>query len=310
MNGIRGCRVLVTGGAGFLGSNIARLLLSQGAEITLLDNCRPGQEKNILDLMDRVDLLRGDITDQETVKKAARGKEVIVHAAFPVMQCDRSLENQFVATGTVGLFNILKEALEGQALVIYVSSISVYGRQSYTPIDENHPLDPALVYGATKLAGEFYCKVMAREYGLKTVILRYSDLYGPGLGRSNAPVVFLQRALAGFPLPVRGGGRQVRSYLFVTDAAQAVLQAIEAPAARGMVINVAGDEAITIMDLALKAKEITGSKSEIISEEGWVDEREYRIDSTLARSILGFRPRVDLSAGLRKTLAWVKGGQI
>lgn len=309
MNRIRGRSVLVTGGAGFLGSNVARLLLSEGAKVTLLDNCGPGQEKNILDIIGGVVLLRGDITDEDTVKKAARGKEVIVHAAFPVIQCDRSLENQYIATGTVGLFNILKAALEQQALVIYVSSISVYGKQLYTPIDEKHPVDPSLVYGATKLAGEFYCRVMAREYGLKNVTLRYADLYGPGLGRSNAPVAFLQRALAGLPLVVRGGGKQVRSYLFVTDAAQAVLQAIENPAAQGMVFNVGGDEATTIIDLALKAKEITGSSSEIISEGDWVDEREYRIDSSLARSVLGFCPEVDLNAGLRKTLAWLKGGR-
>ncbi len=308
MNRKSGRRVLITGGSGFLGSNIARLLLNEGAEVTLLDNCLPGQEKNILDIIGRIALIRGDINDPATVKKAAHGKEIIVHAAFPVTQCNRSLENQYVATGTVGLFNILKEAFEQQALVIYVSSISVYGKQSYTPIDENHPLQPSLIYGATKLAGELYCGVMAREYGLKTVILRYSDLYGPGLGRDNAPVVFLQKALAGLPLLVRGGGKQVRSYLFVTDAAQAVKQAIENPAAQGMVFNVGGQETITIMNLAAKAKEITGSNSEIISEEGWIDEREYLIDSTVARSILGFSPRVDLNNGLRKTLAWLKGG--
>ncbi len=309
MNRMRGRSVLVTGGAGFLGSNITRLLLSEGAEVTLLDYCGPGYDKNISDIIDRVVLLSGDINDEDTVKNAARGKEVIVHAAFPATQCDRSLKNQFIATGTVGLFNILKEALEQQALVIYVSSISVYGKQLYTPIDEKHPVDPTLVYGVTKLTGEFYCRVMAREYGLKTVTLRYSDLYGPGLGRSNAPVAFLEKALAGLPLLVRGGGKQVRSYLFVTDAAQAVLQAIENPAAQGMVFNVGGEETITIMDLALKVKEITGSSSEIISEEGWVDEREYRIDSSLARSVLGFCPGVDLNAGLRKTLAWLKGGR-
>jgi nucleoside-diphosphate-sugar epimerase len=306
---IRGRSVLVTGGAGFLGSNIARLLLSEGAKVTLLDNCGPGYDKNIKDIIERVALISGDINDEDAVKKAVQGKEFVVHAAFPAAQCDRSLNNQFIATGTVGLFNILKEALEQQSLVIYVSSISVYGKQLYTPIDEKHPVDPTLVYGVTKLTGEFYCRVMAREYGLKTVILRYSDLYGPGLGRSNAPVAFIEKALSGLPLLVRGGGKQVRSYLFVTDAAQAVRLAIENPAALGKVFNVGGDETTTIMDLALKVKAITGSSSEIISEEGWVDEREYKIDSTLARSILGFGPAVDLDAGLRKTLAWLKGGR-
>lgn len=306
MNKIQGSRVLVTGGGGFLGSNIARLLVAEGARVTLLDNGGPGLAKNIADIRGQVTLIQGDITDNKTVKRAVLGQDVVVHTAFPVVQCDRSLENQYVAVGTAGLFNILKEAVAQQALVVYVSSISVYGRQIYTPIDEKHPVDPVLIYGATKLAGEFYCRVMAREYGLKVVMLRYSDLYGPGLGRANAPVVFLKQAMAGLPLTVRGGGRQVRSYLYVTDAAEAALLAIKNPAAMGMVFNVGSNEVITVMDLAKKALEITGSKSEIVSEDGWVDERRYEIDSSLARSLLGFNPRVDLDTGLRNVLAWVK----
>lgn len=309
MSEISGGKVLVTGGAGFLGSNVARLLLEEGYKVTLLDSFSAGQEKNIEDIRELVELIKGDITDEATVKEAVAGKEVVVHTAFPVLQCDRCLENQYIAAGTVGLFNVLKEAREQQALVIYVSSISVYGRQKYTPIDENHPVDPILVYGATKLAGEFYCRVLAREYGLRVVLLRYSDLYGPGLGRANAPLVFLKRAKEGLPLVVRGGGRQVRSYLFIEDAAKAVLQAIRNPASEGMVFNVGSDQYITILELARKAIEIAGSRSSIIAEEGWVDEREYRIDSSLAKTVLGFSPEVDLDAGLKRTLAWLETGE-
>ena len=196
-----------------------------------------------------------------------------------------------------------------RALVVYASSISVYGRQLYTPIDERHPLDPVLLYGVTKLAGEYYCKVMAREYGLQVVMLRFSDLYGPGLGRDNAPVVFLKRARAGLPLVVRGGGKQIRSYLFATDAAMAVYLALTNPAAVGGVFNIASDETVTISGLAQKALQITGSKGEIVYEDGWVDEREYRIDSTLARTVLGFKPLVELETGLRKILAWQEEGE-
>lgn len=309
MDDLRGCRVLVTGGAGFLGSHVARLLHQKGAAITVLDNCRPGYERNIADLVEKVEFIRGDINDENVVKRAIQGKDVVVHTAFPVTQCDRSLERQYVAVGTVGLYNVLKEAHAQRALVVYASSISVYGRQVYTPIDERHPLDPVLLYGATKLAGEYYCKVMAREYGLQVVTLRYSDLYGPGLGRDNAPVVFLKRARAGLPLVVRGGGKQIRSYLFATDAAVAVYLAVTNPAAVGGVFNIASDETITITGLAQKALQITGSKSEIVYEDGWVDEREYRIDTTLARSVLGFKPLVDLETGLKKILAWQEAGE-
>lgn len=309
MDVLSGCRILITGGAGFLGSNVARLLQQKGALITILDNCRPGYERNIEDLLEKAQFIRGDINDETVVKRAVQGKDAVVHTAFPVTQCDRSLERQYVGVGTVGLYNVLKEAHAQRALVVYASSISVYGRQLYTPIDERHPLDPVLLYGATKLAGEYYCKVMAREYGLKVVTLRYSDLYGPGLGRDNAPVVFLKRARAGLPLVVRGGGKQIRSYLFATDAAGAVYLAVTNPAAIGGVFNIASDETVTITGLAQKALKITGSKGEIVYEDGWVDEREYRIDSSLARSVLGFKTLVNLETGLKKILAWQEAGE-
>jgi UDP-glucose 4-epimerase len=309
MDVLSGCRILVTGGAGFLGSNVARLLQQKGAVITILDNCRPGYERNIVDLLEKAQFIRGDINDENVVKRAVQGKDAVVHTAFPVTQCDRSLERQYVGVGTVGLYNVLKEAHAQRALVVYASSISVYGRQLYTPIDERHPLDPVLLYGVTKLAGEYYCKVMAREYGLQVVMPRFSDLYGPGLGRDNAPVVFLKRARAGLPLVVRGGGKQIRSYLFATDAAMAVYLALTNPAAVGGVFNIASDETVTISGLAQKALQITGSKGEIVYEDGWVDEREYRIDSTLARTVLGFKPLVELETGLRKILAWQEEGE-
>lgn len=303
---ISGCRVLITGGAGFLGSSVARLLHQKGAVVTLLDNCRPGCARNIEDIREQVQLIRGDINDEAVVKRAVRGQDVVVHTAFPVTQCDRSLERQYVGVGTVGLYNVLKEAHAQKALLVYASSISVYGRQLYTPIDEKHPLDPILIYGATKLAGEYYCRVMAREYGLKVVTLRYSDLYGPGLGRDNAPVIFLKRARAGLPLVVRGGGKQIRSYLFVSDASKAVYLAIKNRGSMGKVFNLGSDETITIIDLAQKAVEMTGSISEIVFEEGWVDQRQYRIDSSLAKSVLGFKTLVDLETGLKEILAWLE----
>jgi len=307
MRQISGCRVLVTGGGGFLGSNVARLLVNEGAQVTLLENNVSTGAKNIREFRDRVRLLEGDITDESNVKEAVRGQDIVVHTAFPVLKCDRSLENQYIACGTVGTFNILKEALAQRALVVYASSISVYGRQLYTPIDEKHPLDPMLIYGATKLAGEYYCRVMNREYGLDVVTLRFSDLYGPGVGRSNAPINFVRQALQGLPLVVRGGGNQARSYIFVEDAAAAVLHAIKKQEeAGGMVFNIGGAETITIAELARKAVKITGSSSEIVFEKGWVDERAYLIDSSLAQSILGFRPKVDLDTGLRRIMAWLK----
>lgn len=300
-------KVLVTGGAGFLGSHISEGLLNAGARVNILDTFLSGRESNITHLKNRVKFYHGDILDQSLVKEAAKGVDVVVHSAFPMAICDRSLNKQYIEAGTVGIYNVLNSALAEDAKLIYVSSISVYGRQKYLPVDEEHPVHPMLIYGATKLAGEFYCQVMAEEYGLQTVILRYSDIFGPRNGRISAPINFLLKSLHKQPLEINGDGSQIRSYTYVSDAVDATLLAMVKPEAKGQIINVAGDDNISILELAQKVRKLTGMPLDIkCAGTKNPDTRNYIIDNNRAKKLLGFKPRVSIDDGLELTLQWLK----
>jgi len=295
---LRDKKILVTGGAGFLGSHLCRRLLECGAKVVLLDNTVERIAPNIKDFSEEVELFKGDILDTGIVDRAAAGVDAIIHTAFPTAGCDRSPDRQYVASGTEGTFNTLKAAWKNGAVFIYASSISVYGYQRYLPIDEKHPVQPFLLYGATKLAGEHYCRVMNQEYGVKTLILRLSDLYGPGNGRGSAPNVFVENAFLGRPLVVRGGGAQMRTYTFIADAVEAFLLAIDNQNAWGQTFNIGGAECISIGELAERAARTAGSEINIFHENDAPDRRCYLISSEKAKKVLGYKPRVSIERGL------------
>lgn len=304
---IAGRKVLVTGGAGFLGSHIVEGLLASGAEVRVLDTFLSGRPVNLNDCRHQIEFLKGDINDRETVEKAMRGTAAVVHSAFPLAAYDRSLDNQFIAGGTVGLFNILRAAVQTGSLVVYTSSIAVYGKQQYLPIDENHPLEPILLYGATKLAGELYCRTMASTYGLKAVILRITDIYGPRNGRISAPIRFLLNGLHNRPIIVKGDGAQSRTYTYIADLVDAVCLALTTPNAVGETLNISGDECVSVRELAEICRELTGSRVPVqIDRSVTSDPRKYAIANQKAKSVLGFSPTVDIRTGLAKTLGWLQ----
>lgn len=304
---LSGRKILVTGGAGFLGSQISQGLAEAGAEVRILDPMLSGRKENIEALAKDITVIQGDILDENTLAEAAKGIDTIVHTAFPTAICDRDLERQYIDIGTIGTFNVLKRALANRALFVYASSISVYGEQKYTPIDEEHPLEPILIYGATKLTGEYYTRVMAKSYGLKTVILRYTDVYGPRNGRYSAPIQFMHLALAGKPIVIRGSGKQARSYMYIKDIVDATTLAVATPEAIGETINISGDQCVSVLELAEQIKELVGNDIEIqYNQNQQEDLRCYAIDNTKAKKILGFSPQWNLDRGLAETLKWVK----
>ncbi|MHB1167285.1 MAG: NAD-dependent epimerase/dehydratase family protein [Carboxydocellales bacterium] len=304
---ISGLNILVTGGAGFLGSHIVERLVKLGTRVRVLDTFLSGREKNLLPVQGQITLYQGDIVDEGVVDRAMTGVDVVVHCAFPLAAYDRSLNHQFIQGGSVGIFNILKSALKEKALVVFASSIAVYGEQQYLPIDEQHPLKPILLYGATKLSGEFYCLTMAQTYGLKTVILRITDIYGPRNGRISAPINFLLKGMNNMPVEIKGDGTQSRTYTYISDLVDAVILAATCPQAQGKIINIAGDECVSIYDVAVLAKKLTGSTGEISLEKSISsDRRKYWIDNRQAKALLGFTPKVNIESGLRQTLAWLK----
>lgn len=289
-----------------MGSHLCEALVEAGAGVRVIDNFSSGRVSNLAGVAGRLELFDGSVADENLVETACRGVDAVVHAAFPMSMRERSLDTGVMVDYLAGLFNLLKAALANNALVVYISSIAVYGDQKYVPVDENHPLEPVLLHGAVKLAGEYLCRALAKSHGLKTIILRVADIYGPRNTRVSVPVKFLMDALQGVPLRVFGSGGQARTYTYVDDFVRAVLGALQTPAATGMVLNIAGDRAITLYDLALLVKEVTGSDSPVVLERNVAtDDRRLVIDGTLARKTLKLGPSVTIREGLVKLRDWL-----
>lgn len=306
MSRLKGKKILVAGGGGFLGSHVCEALLKEGAQVTVLDIVPEQELSNLVHIKPRINILTGSVTDPGVVFRAMRGMDAVVDISFPAAGCDRAPANQHVAVGTVGVFNLLRAALSQGAYFVFVSSISVYGVQQYTPIDEMHPTAPFLLYGVTKMAGENYCRAMVEHYGCKGLVLRLSDLYGPRDGRKCAVVNFLNNVIKGEPLSIRGDGKQIRSYLFVADAAEAVVCALS-NFKPGGVFNITGQDSISILQLAELAQRVGGRQVPVnFVPDSELDKRNYVIDGTLAGRELGFYPRVTMTAGLAHTLDWLK----
>lgn len=304
---LQGQRILVTGGGGFMGSRLCEMLIEAGAKVRVLDNFSSGRPANLVTLGQQLQLVQGSVADAGMVRKACRGVEAVVHVAFPMTLREQSLAADTVADCMTGLYQVLQGALDNNALLVYISSIAVYGNPQYVPVDENHPLEPVMLHGAMKVSGEFMCRTLANSHGLKTVILRVADVYGPKNTRISVPVRFLINALQGRPIQVFGSGRQSRTYTFVDDYARAVLKALTTPATTGQILNIACDQSITMDELAQLVQEVTGSQSEIIREPGTpADDRQLIIDNTLAKRILQPGPFVSLRDGLTITRDWLQ----
>jgi len=300
-------KVLVTGGGGFMGSHLCEALVRSGARVRVIDNFSSGRAVNLADISTQLKLCDGNVGDENLLKESCRQVDAVVHTAFPMAMRERSLETGIMVDYLTGLFNLIKESIANNALFVFISSIAVYGDQKYVPIDEEHPVEPVMLHGALKLSGEYLCRTFAKSHGLKTVILRVADIYGPRNTRISMPVRFLINALDGSPLRVFGTGKQSRSYTYVDDYVKAVLAVLQTPAAAGLVLNVANGQSISMHELARLAKEVTGSASQIIVEPSIVtDDRQLIIDSTLAQKILHLDKPISMQEGLTRTMRWIK----
>lgn len=272
-----------------------------------MDNFTSGRTDNLASIITRVEMVHGGVTDEEQVKDACRGINAVIHTAFPMAARERSLETKIATDFTAGLMNLLKASAENDALFIYISSIAVYGDQKYVPLDEAHPLEPIMLHGAMKVAGEFFCRAISKTSGLSFVILRVADIYGPRNTRISVPVRFLLNALKGEPLLVFGSGRQTRTYTYVDDFVQAVLGVLKSPsAAQGKTFNIASDQYITLYELATMANEVAGAKSQILMNEKVAsDERMLIIDGALARRTLNLGKSIGIREGLARTRDWL-----
>ena len=311
--------VVVTGGAGFIGSELVRQLAARGERVVIIDNLVNGKRENVADVLSRdVTLQVVDVRDSDAVIPHLRQARIVYHlACLGVRHSVHSPhENHDVnATATLNLLAAARQA--DVPRFVYVSSSEVYGGVESTPIvgdaiSEDHPAFPCTVYGGSKLAGESYTRAYFRTYGYPTVVIRPFNTYGPRShheGDSGEVIPkFLLRCLAGRPMIVFGDGSQSRDFTFVSDTAAGILLAGDHPKAVGETINIGSGTDVRIADLAKTVASVTGRpNAEIVHDEPRPGDV-YRLiaDVSRARALLGFEPRVAMADGLQRLLQWYR----
>ena len=306
--------VLVTGGAGFIGSHLAQRLLDEGARVRVLDDLSTGRRQNLEGFADRVELLEASVTDPEACARACRGVDYVLHqAALPAVQRSVARPRATHDVNATGTLNVLLAAREaGVRRVVYAGSSSAYGDTPTLPKHEAMPSFPMSPYAIAKLTGERYAAVFPRLYGLQTVVLRYFNVFGPRQDPAStySAVIprFILHALEGTPPTIHGDGEQTRDFTYIENVVRANFRACFAPeAAVGGVFNVGCGEAVSIRRLWEEIREITGARLEaehVPRRAG--DVRDSLADLTRIRRTLGYRVEVPLAEGLRRTADWLR----
>jgi UDP-glucose 4-epimerase len=299
-------KVLVTGGAGFIGSNLVRELLGRGDDVRVLDNFSTGNRRNIEDL--DVEVVEGELRSYERVHNAVRGVETVFHLGA-LGSVPRSVQDPLTssAVNIEGTLNVLLAARdEGIRRVVYTSSSSIYGVSNPLPLNERMPPDPISPYGVAKLAAERYCVSFSRVYDLETVVLRYFNVFGPRQDPTSqyAAVVplFITAIAAGEPITIFGDGEQSRDFTFVGNVVAATAAAGSAQEANGQILNVAAASPASVNTLADTIGSILGKPIDKRHEpERAGDIRDSWADISEAQRLLGFEPRIGLEEGLRTT---------
>ena len=306
-----GRRVLVTGGAGFVGGQLVRRLVRAGAKVTVLDDLFTGQAETV---PASAHLVVGSVEDEPLVNDLVGNASVVFHmAARNIIASTRDPRSDF-ATNIGGTLNILLAAREHRTeRVVYTGSTSIYGNPRSIPINEDDPAVLLSPYAVSKLSGEHYCLAFYESYGLPVAVVRYSNVYGEGQRPDNpycgVIAKFFDAAYEGLPLQVHGDGQQTRDYTYVDDAVDATLLAGIQPRAEGEVFNVGTGIETSVNELA----HLIGQAAERSITVEHIDRRDIDnirrrvVNIEKARRMLRWSPQVVLSAGLRETAQWLQG---
>jgi UDP-glucose 4-epimerase len=310
--------ILITGGAGFIGSHLAQDLVNDGFPVRILDDFSTGNVNNILGLFNHKNfkMIRGSITDRELVAKATADVDVVFHLAAQI-HVDRSIiePRRTFDVNTIGTLNILDSALENNIeLVVYASTSEVYGSAKYVPMDEDHPLNPASPYAATKAAADRLCFSYYNTYKLPVVVVRCFNTYGPRQKDSGYAAVipkFIRRALAGLPPIIYGDGKQTRDYMYVKDTVKAYKLVLSSPEKlMGKAVNFGTGKEISILELANTICELCGREStpvHVAQRAGEV--KRLCADVSLAEKTLGFKSEYSIKNGLQEFSNWYREGR-
>ena len=306
-------RALVTGGAGFIGSHLTEGLVSRGYEVRVLDNLCAGKKENLAAVMDRIELRIGDIRDKETVTGAMRGMDIVFHQAalrsVPASIDDPASFNEVNAAGTMNILIAARE--EGIKRLVNASSSSVYGPDAEMPEKEDFRPAPISPYAASKMAGEYYCRVFSKVYGLETVSLRYFNVFGPRQDPHSkyaaVIAVFALRMLKDLSPEVHGDGEQSRDFSYVDNVVEANILAATAgnKEVSGDVFNIACSKEHSVLDVFNNINKILGKDVKAAftpSRAG--DVRRSLADISKAGNMLGYSPKVEFADGLKRTVEW------
>jgi len=303
-------KVLVTGGAGFIGSHVVNLLVNEGCEIRVLDNLTTGKLDNIQDNLNsgKVEFVKGDIRDVSLVTKSLSGINVVIHMAA-LVSVPLSIENPNLTfdINLLGTLNLLRSSIVKHIdRFVFISSCAVCGDPESLPVTEEARTNPISPYAESKLIGERYCLGFSERQLLQSVVLRFFNVYGPRQGMNDYSGVitrFIDRCRKKQPLTIYGDGSQTRDFVNVKDIAEAILASTKSSKAKSEVFNIGSGKPTTINELAKAVLELTGSNSQIHYEKPRAgDIKDSYANITKAKKFLGYEPKVSLKEGLRVLL--------
>jgi UDP-glucose 4-epimerase len=304
-------KIVVTGGAGFIGSALARALVARGDDVTVLDNFSTGKRENLREVASQLTVVEGDILDAALLDRVLAGADVVFHeAAIPSVPRSLAAPLPSHNANATGTLNVLEAARRCQVRrVVYAGSSSAYGEPPSLPVVETMAPAPLSPYAVSKLAGEHYLRVYARVFGVQTVTLRYFNVFGPRQDPNSqyAAVIprFITAALDGRSPTVYGDGEQSRDFCFIENVVEANLRAADAEGASGKVFNIACGTGTSLNRVLALLGESLGRPVVANYEPGRAgDVRHSLADISQAKTVLGYTASVDFVAGLAKTLAW------
>jgi len=313
-------KCLITGGLGFIGSHLARRLVQEGHQVTLIDSLIPqygGNLVNVVDIRDKITVNISDVRDPFATRELLKGVDWVFNLAGQTSHAD-SMTDPYTdldinAKSQLSLLEAVRD-VNPEAVLIFASTRQLYGRPQYLPVDEAHPIRPVDVNGVNKLAGEQFHVLYHDVYGIRSCALRLTNTYGPAMRVKDARQTFLgiwiRQLLTGVPIQVFGDGRQLRDFNFVDDVVDALLRAASTEACHGHVFNLGSPEVVSLADLAAQLISFEpGSSWELVPfppERKRIDIGDYYSDHTLAFKLLGWKPQVALESGLARTVDYYR----
>ena len=302
-------RILVTGGAGFIGSEVVSQLIKKDATVTVLDNFSSGKKK-YLPKKKNLKTIKGDITDEKVVSRAVKDQEFVIHlAALPFIPDSFHYPANFFNVNAIGTVNLLWKSIQSKTVTrfIHISTSEVYGTAQHVPMDENHPTAPHSTYAVSKLAGDRVAFTLHKENGFPVVIIRPFNSYGPQYTQPYIIPEIMNQLLIGNKELMLGNIDATRDFTYVSDTANAIIRSLDSKKAIGEIINVGSGNEISIRDLAFKISKVAKKKIKIRHDES--RERPYDVNRLIcnnkkASKLLGWKPKINMDQGLKKLFQW------